>query len=103
MRGQPHFPNLHAIRAPKTRSGRSLGVGGVIPWGYWERFLCCWLFRCRDFWCLCWSRTFCCVGVRVVCVLCWLCVSCVRVRVLGCVCVRVFDGAGHAGVCVLWG
>nr|DAM73093.1 MAG TPA: hypothetical protein [Caudoviricetes sp.] len=31
MRGQPHFPNLHAIRAPKTRSGRSLGVGGLSP------------------------------------------------------------------------
>lgn len=37
-----------------------------------------------------------------VCVLCWLCVSCVRVRVLVVVCVRVFDGVGHVSCCGLW-
>nr|DAN77033.1 MAG TPA: hypothetical protein [Caudoviricetes sp.] len=31
MRGQPHFPNLHAILAPKTRSGRYEGGGGLSP------------------------------------------------------------------------
>nr|DAK40259.1 MAG TPA: hypothetical protein [Caudoviricetes sp.] len=60
---------------------------GVIPWGCWCLFFCVWLFRCRDFWCLCWSGVLCVVLSGCVCVvLCW-CVSCVRVRVCvgGCV------------------
>nr|DAW79694.1 MAG TPA: hypothetical protein [Caudoviricetes sp.] len=90
MRGQPHFPNLHATRAPKTRSGRLRWGGGVIPWGCWGLFFCVWLFRRRDFWCLCWSGVLVVVVAGPVCVvLCW-CVSCVRacVLVVVCTCVR---------------
>nr|DAP04954.1 MAG TPA: hypothetical protein [Caudoviricetes sp.] len=62
---------------------------GVIPWGCWCLFFGRWLFRRRDFWCLCWSGVLVFVVAGCVCVLvCW-CVSCVRARVCGVCCVYV--------------
>nr|DAY33787.1 MAG TPA: hypothetical protein [Caudoviricetes sp.] len=74
------------IRRRNTRSGRLRWVGGVIPWGVWCLFLCRWLFRCRDVWCLCWSGRWCLLSlvVFVCCVGCVL-VVCARVCVGGCV------------------
>lgn len=88
------------IRGRKTRSGRSLGVGGLFP-GVIGKCFCvggyfvvvmfgvcagqaCWcLFSLAVFVCLC-------VGVLVACVWCVLCV-------------RVFDGVGHVVCCVVVG
>nr|DAP76096.1 MAG TPA: hypothetical protein [Caudoviricetes sp.] len=75
---------------------------GDIPWGCCGLFFGRWLFRRRDFWCLCWSGVLVFVLAGCVCVLvCW-CVSCVRACVLVVACVRVFDDVGHVLCCVSW-